>query len=35
MARGNCGIYVLSGRLDQLPPVGSDEFLLRRLRTTS
>ena len=31
MARGDCGIYVLSGRLDQLPPVGSDEFLLRRL----
>ncbi|HEU5470923.1 MAG TPA: hypothetical protein VFV67_09750 [Actinophytocola sp.] len=34
MARGRCGIYVLSGRLDQLPPVGSDEFFLRRLPTT-
>jgi len=31
MARGDCGTYVLSGRLDQLPPVGSDEFFLRRL----
>jgi hypothetical protein len=30
MARGDCGVYVLSGRLDQLPD-GSDEFLLRRL----
>jgi sugar lactone lactonase YvrE len=30
MARGRCGIYVLSGRLDQLPN-GSDEFLLRKL----
>lgn len=30
MARGGCGIYVLSGRLDQLP-TGSDQFLLRRL----
>jgi hypothetical protein len=30
MARGRCGSYVLSGRLDQLP-TGSDEFLLRKL----
>ncbi|MCP3799210.1 hypothetical protein NLX83_08070 [Allokutzneria sp. A3M-2-11 16] len=30
MARGRCGIYVLSGRLDQLGQ-GSDEFWLRRL----
>jgi sugar lactone lactonase YvrE len=30
MARGRCGTYVLSGRLDQLPN-GSDEFLLRKL----
>ena len=30
MARSECGTYVLSGRLDQLP-TGSDEFLLRRL----
>lgn len=30
MARGKCGVYVLSGRLDQLP-AGSDEFLLRKL----
>lgn len=35
MARGDCGIYVLSGRLDQLPPVGSDQFLLRRLPSVS
>jgi sugar lactone lactonase YvrE len=34
MARGRCGIYVLSGRLDQLPN-GSDEFLLRKLDRTS
>lgn len=31
MARARCGTYALSGRLDQLPPVGSDQFLLRRL----
>jgi sugar lactone lactonase YvrE len=30
MARGRCGVYVLSGRLDLLSP-GSDEFWLRRL----
>jgi sugar lactone lactonase YvrE len=30
MAHSECGTYVLSGRLDQLP-TGSDEFLLRRL----
>ena len=33
MARGRCGIYVLSGRLDQLGQ-GSDEFWLRRLGVT-
>lgn len=32
MTHTACGIYVLSGRLDQLP-TGSDEFLLRKLRT--
>jgi sugar lactone lactonase YvrE len=31
MTHSECGIYVLSGRLDQLP-TGSDEFLLRTLR---
>lgn len=30
MTRGRCGIYVLSGRLDQLP-AGGDEFFLRKL----
>lgn len=29
MARSRCGVYVLSGRLDQLNP-GTDEFWLRR-----
>jgi sugar lactone lactonase YvrE len=32
MARGDCGTYVLSGRVDQLP-AGSDQFLLRKLET--
>jgi sugar lactone lactonase YvrE len=32
MTRTDCGTYVLSGRLDQLP-TGSDEFLLRKLET--
>lgn len=30
MTRSRCGVYVLSGRLDQLNP-GTDEFWLRRL----
>lgn len=30
MARGACGTYVLSGRLDQLP-TGGDHFFLRKL----
>ncbi|TWP54277.1 SMP-30/gluconolactonase/LRE family protein [Lentzea tibetensis] len=30
MAHSRCGVYVLSGRLDQLNP-GTDEFWLRRL----
>lgn len=30
MAQSRCGVYVLSGRLDQLNP-GTDEFWLRRL----
>lgn len=33
MTSTDCGTYVLSGRLDQLP-AGSDEFLLRRLSST-
>ncbi|MGH3875850.1 MAG: hypothetical protein ACRDSK_02290 [Actinophytocola sp.] len=33
MTRTDCGSYVLSGRLDQLP-TGSDQFLLRKLATT-
>lgn len=34
MAHSRCGTYVLSGRLDQLP-TGSDEFLLRRLPSST